>query len=155
MPFAVRNLSVLAYAQGFTLWHYLANLPMLGSTLVPPATAAEVSELGFFNPASDMLAQGDMVLVSTREAGLLLFVTGTEGGVRTAILGGGAPMAEGEAPARAAARLGAPEAAVAAIEAAAVSARVTTASMLRKVADAHQQAAVVFADAADVIDADV
>ena len=87
MAFAIRNLSVLAYAQGFTLWHYRANLPTLGATLVAPASVAEVSEPGFFDPAGDMLAQGDMLLVSTKAAGKLLFVTGTEGGVRTAAMG--------------------------------------------------------------------
>ena len=88
MAFAIRNLSVLAYAQGFTLWHYRANLPTLGATLVPPASAEEVAEPGFFDPASDMLAQGDMLLVSAKDRGKLLFVTGTEGGVRTASMAG-------------------------------------------------------------------
>ena len=86
MAFAIRNLSVLAYAQGFTLWHYRANLPTLGATLVQPASAAEIGEPGFFDPAADMLAQGDMLLISTTDAGRLLFVTGTEGGVRTAAM---------------------------------------------------------------------
>ena len=88
MAFAIRNLSVLAYAQGFTLWHYRANLPTLAGTLVPPARAEEVEAPGFFDPARDMLAQGDMLLVSTPEAGRLLFVTATEGGVRTAAMAG-------------------------------------------------------------------
>ncbi len=88
MAFAIRNLSVLAYAQGFTLWHYRANLPTLGATLVQPATLAEVGAPGFFDPAADMLAQGDMLLVSTEQAGGVLFVTGTEGAVRTAALAG-------------------------------------------------------------------
>jgi hypothetical protein len=88
MSFAIRNLSVLAYAQGFTLWHYRANLPTLGAKLVPPASAEEVGAPGFFDSAADMLAQGDMLLVSTPEAGRLLFVTGTEGGVRTAAMAG-------------------------------------------------------------------
>lgn len=88
MAFAIRNLSVLAYAQGFTLWHYRANLPTLGATLVQPATLDEVCARGFFEPAADMLAQGDMLLVSTKDAGKLLFVSGTEGGVRTAAMAG-------------------------------------------------------------------
>lgn len=89
MAFAIRNLSVLAYAQGFTLWHYRANLPTLAGSLVPPASAEEVAAPGFFDPAADMLAQGDMLLVSTREAGRLLFVTGTtESGVQTAAMTG-------------------------------------------------------------------
>lgn len=87
MAFAIRNLSVLAYAQGFTLWHYRANLPTMGATLVPPASMTEVCEAGFFDPAADMLAHGDMLLVSTPGAGRLLFVTGTEGGVRIAPAG--------------------------------------------------------------------
>ena len=88
MPFAIRNLSVLAYAQGFTLWHYRANVPTLGATLVPPAAPEEVAAPGFFDPAADMLAPGDMLLVSTPLAGRVLFVTGTEGGVRTAPMAG-------------------------------------------------------------------
>ena len=88
MSFAIRNLSVLAYAQGFTLWHYRANVPTLGATLVQPASADEVGAAGFFDPAADMLAQGDMVLVSARDAGRVLFVTDTAGGVRTAPMSG-------------------------------------------------------------------
>ena len=30
MAFAIRNLSVLAYANGFTLWHYKAGKDRLG-----------------------------------------------------------------------------------------------------------------------------
>ncbi len=84
MAFAIRNLSVLAYSQGFTLWHYRANVPTLGATLVQPATAEEIGQPGFFDKAADMLAQGDMLLVSTKDAGKVLFVTAVKGGVRTA-----------------------------------------------------------------------
>ena len=87
MAFAIRNLSVLAYAQGFTLWHYRANVPTLGATLVQPVDVVEVSQPGFFDSAADMLASGDMLLVSTPAAGAVLFVTATEGGVRTASFG--------------------------------------------------------------------
>ena len=87
MAFAIRNLSVLAYAQGFTLWHYRANVPTLGATLVQPATLAEVAEPGFFDPAADMLATGDMMLVSAPEGGRVLFVAAGESGVITAPLG--------------------------------------------------------------------
>jgi hypothetical protein len=54
MAFAVRNLSVLAYANGFTLWHY----KILGDD---PKNAGKS---GFFTPAGDMLCVGDMVMVS-------------------------------------------------------------------------------------------
>jgi hypothetical protein len=76
MDFVIRNLSVLAYAQGFTLWHYRAGAAQLD----------RVAEKGFFDDAADMFAAGDMVMVSAADAGRLLFVTGTEAGVATAPL---------------------------------------------------------------------
>ena len=48
MAYLSKNLSVLAYANGFTLWHYAtADL------------AAEVDTAGYFNAAADMLRAGD------------------------------------------------------------------------------------------------
>ncbi len=76
MAFAIRNLSVLAYAQGFTLWHYKAA----GAALAQAATD------GFFDAAADMLAAGDMLMVSAADGGRVLFVTRAEDGVRTAAL---------------------------------------------------------------------
>lgn len=73
MNFAVRNLSVLAYAQGFTLWHYRAGTTPL----------AQVAAAGFFDETGDMFAVGDMVLVSAPEGGRVLFVAAIEGGVLT------------------------------------------------------------------------
>ena len=64
MEFAIRNLSVLAYAQGFTLWHYRARGGQLAQTVA----------VGFFNPAADMLASGDMMLISANDGGHVLFV---------------------------------------------------------------------------------
>lgn len=63
MDFTLRNLSVLAFAQGFTLWHYRAASPM-----------ARAAAPGFFNPAADMINTGDMVLVSASDGGGVLFV---------------------------------------------------------------------------------
>ncbi len=63
--FEAANLSVLAYAQGFTLWHYRAPGMRLG------AVAAD----GFLEPAAEMLAPGDMVLVSAGDGGRVLYVT--------------------------------------------------------------------------------
>jgi hypothetical protein len=65
MPFAIRNLSVLAYAQGFTLWHYRAAGSAIAHTAAP----------GFFDSAADMIAAGDMLLVSAADGGRVLFVT--------------------------------------------------------------------------------
>jgi len=80
MEFAIRNLSVLAYAQGFTLWHYkAAGYPL-----------AQAEAPGFFSPAADMLAGGDMLLVSAADGGRVMFVTAASeaNGVRVANLAG-------------------------------------------------------------------
>ena len=73
MDFAIRNLSVLAYAQGFTLWHYRAGATAL----------ALVGKSGYFDDAREMFAAGDMVMVSAGESGKILFVTATEDSVTT------------------------------------------------------------------------
>ena len=76
MAFAIRNLSVLAYAQGFTLWHYKAGGATLGHT----------GARGYFDDAADMLAPGDMIMISASDGGRVLFVAATAGGVATAPL---------------------------------------------------------------------
>ena len=64
MPdFAIRNLSVLSYAQGFTAWHYKARMP-LADALAP----------GFLRPAASMLEPGDTVMISAQDGGALIFV---------------------------------------------------------------------------------
>jgi len=73
MAFAIRNLSVLAYAQGFTLWHYKGGA----------ATLAQAGADGFFDDASDMLATGDLMMVSATDGGRILFVAANAGGIAT------------------------------------------------------------------------
>lgn len=73
MAFAVRNLSVLAYANGFTLWHYKAGADPL----------ATVGAGDFFVPADDLLASGDILLLSATDGARILAVTE---GTRTAAL---------------------------------------------------------------------
>jgi len=51
MAFSSKDLSVLAYANGFTLWHY---------TTVD--LAADVYTSGYFDTATDMVRVSDMVL---------------------------------------------------------------------------------------------
>ena len=84
MSFAVRNLSVLAYANGFTLWHYKPDTDPLPS----------VAEPGYFDEAIDMLASGDMVLVSARDGGQ----GHVHGGCRRAGTRGPARLRSGPAP---------------------------------------------------------
>lgn len=74
MAYNAYNLSVLAYANGFTLWHY---------TTTDADTV--VDNIGYFNRAADMLRVGDMILAntdtaSTPDAGIFL-VNGKSGGV--------------------------------------------------------------------------
>ncbi len=73
MAFVLRNLSVLAYAQGFTLWHYRAERDGLG----------EVERPGFFDVAGDLLQGGDMMLISAADGGRARFVRRSENGVDT------------------------------------------------------------------------
>jgi hypothetical protein len=74
MAFAIRNLSVLAYANGFTLWHYKAGRDPL----------AQVQTIDFFADAADMLVDGDMMMVSAADGGRILSVaTGTSGEIGT------------------------------------------------------------------------
>jgi len=51
MAYRANNLNVLAYANGFTLWHYTTSDPHDAVTLQ-----------GYFNAAADMLHIGDMIL---------------------------------------------------------------------------------------------
>jgi hypothetical protein len=54
MAFTLRNLSVLAYANGFTLWHYRTGDDAL--------TVLDRDD--FFNDAGDLIAPGDIVMAS-------------------------------------------------------------------------------------------
>lgn len=53
MAYIASNLSVLAYANGFTLWHYTTA-----------DTAAETEAANYFDNAADLLRIGDLVLIS-------------------------------------------------------------------------------------------
>ncbi len=77
MNFVTQDLSVLAYANGFTLWHYKTGAGGL------PAVESQ----GFFDPAADMLASGDMVLVSSPAGGRVLCLAASNAGLVTAPLG--------------------------------------------------------------------
>ncbi|NYZ12896.1 hypothetical protein HL658_10060 [Azospirillum sp. RWY-5-1] len=54
MAFQSKDLSVLAYANGFTLWHFTTT-----------DAATDVDTTGYFNGAADMLRVGDMILANT------------------------------------------------------------------------------------------
>ena len=83
MPFAVRHLSVLSYAQGFTAWHYKGR----------DVSLAEATEPAFFSPVADMMEAGDMISISARDGGATVFVHSTNktSAVLTAVMASTAP----------------------------------------------------------------
>lgn len=76
MAFRQQDMGVLAYSNGFTLWHYRSD-----------DTAATVTAAGYFNPAAASLRAGDMVLTSTAQstspAAALIGVVSVAGGAVT------------------------------------------------------------------------
>ena len=74
MAYNPNNLSALAYANGFTLWHYKTTDP-----------AIDVDTTGYFNVAANMVRTGDFIVANTDIAGTVqsgIFIvqsnTGTE-----------------------------------------------------------------------------
>lgn len=53
MAFQSKDLSVLAYANGFTMWHYATV-----------DTAVEASGANYFDSAADMMRVGDMIVAN-------------------------------------------------------------------------------------------
>jgi hypothetical protein len=76
MALSLGDLSVLAYANGFTLWHYKSAQTL--ETLAIP---------GYFNAAADRLASGDMMMVSARDGGRMVCIAAGDGSVALAPLG--------------------------------------------------------------------
>jgi hypothetical protein len=69
MAFAFRNLCVLAYANGFTLWHYKAG----------PDPLEDIAGQGFFADAADMLSAGDMIMISAPDGGRIASIETRQG----------------------------------------------------------------------------
>ncbi|MDO8608501.1 MAG: hypothetical protein Q7R40_18370 [Phaeospirillum sp.] len=72
MAYQSKDLSVLAYANGFTLWHYAT---------ADSATTVDTS--GYFNAASIMLRTGDIIVANVDTAGVLqggMFLVSTNAG---------------------------------------------------------------------------
>lgn len=70
MAFSVRNLSVLAYANGFTLWHYRSAADGLERITGPD----------YFEAAADMLTGGDIMMLSTAEGARIVSVAANPDG---------------------------------------------------------------------------
>lgn len=65
MTMKLKNLSTLAYGNGFTLWHY-------------NAFEDDTIAIDYFDPAYDILKQGDMILISSRNFGRIVIVSKIE-----------------------------------------------------------------------------
>jgi hypothetical protein len=88
MPFHARDLSVLAYANGFTLWHY-RTADGLDALLRDDAD-------GYFAAARDLLRPGDQIIVNVMDtAGQttanLAVAAGAAGGPRVRRMASQAP----------------------------------------------------------------
>ena len=57
MAFQNKNLSVIAYANGFTLWHYCAA----GETL------ATITANGYFNNVKTLMNIGDIIIINASD----------------------------------------------------------------------------------------
>ena len=60
MAYEPKNLSALAYANGFTLWHYKT-----------PDVSQDVDTTGYFNGAASMLRIGDFILANASTGGTI------------------------------------------------------------------------------------
>lgn len=73
MAFDSSNLSVLAYANNFTLWHYTSV-----------DNGAAIAGANYFNKASDMMRANDLILINIDTDGTpstkFYIVTGNSGG---------------------------------------------------------------------------
>jgi hypothetical protein len=62
MAFNARELSILAYANGFTLWHYRTADP--SASLTEAGTAPMPTVSGYFAAAGELLRPGDQIIVN-------------------------------------------------------------------------------------------
>lgn len=102
MAFRSRELSVLAYANGFTLWHYRTDDRLETLTRRPG-----VADGGYFDAAREMLRSGNQIIVNLVEDGritvanLAVIAVGRAGSVEVAAIGASLEMPAGDGAAAA------------------------------------------------------
>jgi hypothetical protein len=69
------QLAVLAFANGFTLWHCRAH------------SVADAGEPGFFDTVGMLLGSGDLILISAPDGGRAMWATIDDGRIRVMPLG--------------------------------------------------------------------
>ena len=75
MAFQNKNLSVIAYANGFALWHYKAN-----------ETITAISASGYFSPVATLMKTGDIILINASNGTTIKTLSVAEGVVSVAAL---------------------------------------------------------------------
>jgi len=75
MAFQNKNLSVIAYANGFTLWHYASSDKL-----------ADISGEGYFNSVSSLQNTGDLIIVNAGDGTIILKIESTSPKVKSAKL---------------------------------------------------------------------
>ena len=70
MAFQNKNLSVIAYANGFTMWHYKED-----------ATLATITASGYFSSLKNLMNTGDIILINGSNGSAIKVITVTESGV--------------------------------------------------------------------------
>jgi len=68
MAFQNKNLSVIAYANGFTLWHYKEN-----------ATLAAITASGYFASVKTLMNTGDIILINGSNGTTIKVISISEG----------------------------------------------------------------------------
>ena len=75
MAFQNKNLSVIAYANGFTLWHYVENV-----------TLATITASGYFNAVGMLMNTGDVVIINASDKTSIKKIAVSDGVVTTGAL---------------------------------------------------------------------
>lgn len=75
MAFQNKNLSVIAYANGFTLWHYAAN-----------ETMATITASGYFNIVKTLMNTGDVIIINGSDKTSIKKIAVGDSAVTTAAL---------------------------------------------------------------------
>lgn len=75
MAFQNKNLSVIAYANGFTLWHYKES-----------ATLEAITTSGYFSSVKTLMNSGDIILINGSDGTTIKVVTISEGVVTVGAL---------------------------------------------------------------------
>ena len=75
MAFQNKNLSVIAYANGFTLWHYVES-----------ATLATITASAYFNAVGTLMNSGDIVIINASDKTSIKKIAVSDGVVTTGAL---------------------------------------------------------------------